>query len=267
VVVWLRLPDVPRTVTVNVPVLAELLAVNLKLLVPVVVAGLKDAVTPLGKPDADRLTLPKKPFWGLTATVLVPLDPCVTLTLLGESKSAKSPVLDDGFTVSVTKTEFTRLPEAPVIVTVEVPVAAVLLAVNVRTSVVLLVPALQPEDTPFGKVESATETVPVKPFTGTSAIVVEPPAPPGVIARLFGVAVNEKFGVDAALLTVKLIEAVWVKLPETPVMVMVEVPVAAVLPAVRVSVLVLVALAGLNDAVTPLGRPEADKAALPLNPF
>jgi hypothetical protein len=38
------------------------LAVSVNELVLVAEAGLKDAVTPLGKPDADKLTLPLKPF-------------------------------------------------------------------------------------------------------------------------------------------------------------------------------------------------------------
>ena len=46
----------------DVPVVARLLAVSVKELVVVVEAGLKAAVTPLGKPDADRVTLPVKPF-------------------------------------------------------------------------------------------------------------------------------------------------------------------------------------------------------------
>jgi len=58
-----------------------------------------------------------------------------------------------------------------------------------------------------------------------------------------------------------------VKLPEVPVMVTVTVPVVAVLLAVSVNVLVLVVLLGLNDAVTPLGRPDTDKLTLPLKPF
>jgi len=57
---------------------------------------------------------------------------------------------------------------------------------------------------------------------------------------------------------------VWVKVPETPVMVTVAKPSVAVLEAVRVSVLVVVALAGLKDAVTPVGRPLAERATDPL---
>src|SRR5258708_24021980 len=62
--------------------------------------------------------------------------------------------------------------------------------------------------------------------------------------------------------TVREIVAVFVKLPDTPVTVTVTVPVVAVLLAVSVNVLLLVVLVGLNDAVTPLGRPAADKLAL-----
>jgi len=48
VVVWLKAPDVPVIVTVvGPPVVAVLLAVSFRVL-PV-----KDAVTPLGKPDAE----------------------------------------------------------------------------------------------------------------------------------------------------------------------------------------------------------------------
>jgi len=58
-----------------------------------------------------------------------------------------------------------------------------------------------------------------------------------------------------------------VKLPEFPVMVRFTVPVVAVLLAVSVSVLELLVLAGLKLAVTPAGKPEADKFTTPLNPF
>jgi hypothetical protein len=55
------LPDVPLTVTVTVPVVAVVLAVTVKVLALAVLVGLKDAVTPLGRPEADKLTLPVKP--------------------------------------------------------------------------------------------------------------------------------------------------------------------------------------------------------------
>ena len=65
-------PDVPVIVTVEVPTVAVELAVNVSTLVLVVLAGLNDAVTPVGSPDAERLTLLLKPFNLLTVTVLVP---------------------------------------------------------------------------------------------------------------------------------------------------------------------------------------------------
>lgn len=52
-----------------------------------------------------------------------------------------------------------------------------------------------------------------------------------------------------------------------PVIVIAAAPVAAVLLAVSVKELLLVVEAGLNDAVTPLGNPEADKETVPVKPF
>lgn len=62
-------------VIVEVPVAAVALAVSVKELVVVADAGLKDAVTPAGRPDAAKLTLPVKPLTGATVIVLEPLDP------------------------------------------------------------------------------------------------------------------------------------------------------------------------------------------------
>jgi len=62
-------------VTVAVPVAAVLLAVSVSALVVVVEVGLNAAVTPVGRPVADRLTLLLKPFTGVTVTVSVPLAP------------------------------------------------------------------------------------------------------------------------------------------------------------------------------------------------
>jgi len=58
--VWLL--DVPAMVTLYCPRLAVLLAVSVSVLAPVVGFGEKDAVTPLGRPVAERVTLPVNPF-------------------------------------------------------------------------------------------------------------------------------------------------------------------------------------------------------------
>lgn len=89
VVVAVRLPEVPVIVTVADPVVAVLLAVSVSTLVPVVGLVLNAAVTPLGRPDAARVTLPVNPPMSVTVIVLVPLLPCVIVRLLGESESVK----------------------------------------------------------------------------------------------------------------------------------------------------------------------------------
>ena len=60
-VVAVMLPEVPVTITSPIPMVALELAANVRMLAPVVETGLKDAVTPLGRPDATRLTLPVNP--------------------------------------------------------------------------------------------------------------------------------------------------------------------------------------------------------------
>jgi len=58
-----------------------------------------------------------------------------------------------------------------------------------------------------------------------------------------------------------------VALPEVPVTVSVKAPVAAVLLAVSVSVLPVVDEVGLNEAVTPLGKPVTENDTAPLIPL
>jgi hypothetical protein len=87
VVVFVKLPDVPVTVTEAVPMVAVLLAVSVSVLAGVAGFGLNKAVTPLGRPDADKVTLSPKPFNGVIAIVLVPLPPCVRVKLLGDTES------------------------------------------------------------------------------------------------------------------------------------------------------------------------------------
>jgi hypothetical protein len=75
VAVWVRLPDIPVTVTVAEPTVAVLKAVSVNTLLLVALAGLKDAVTPAGRPLAERATDPLKLLSGVTVMVLVPLAP------------------------------------------------------------------------------------------------------------------------------------------------------------------------------------------------
>jgi hypothetical protein len=108
VVVCVKLPDVPVIVTGTVPVVAVPPAASVNVLVAVAGLGLNDAVTPLGTPDADKLTLPLNPFCGVIVTVLVPLAPCMMLRLPGDAKRAKSgtgTVIDTLSKVAVTRAE------------------------------------------------------------------------------------------------------------------------------------------------------------------
>src|ERR1043166_493576 len=88
----LTLPEMPVTVTVAVPTTAELLPVKVSMLlgllfeVEFTLAGLNDAVTPLGRPDADKLTVPPKPFNGATVIVHCPLDDCAMVRLLADEE-------------------------------------------------------------------------------------------------------------------------------------------------------------------------------------
>lgn len=89
-----RLPDVPVIVIVDADETAELLAVSVSVLVVVAVAGLNNAVTPAGRPDAAKLTAPLKLFWALMVMVLVPLAPAAIERVDAEEDSPKDSPLD-----------------------------------------------------------------------------------------------------------------------------------------------------------------------------
>ncbi len=121
-------------VTVRVVIVAAALAVSVSLLVELVLAGLKAAVTPGGNPEIVRAAAPVKPFTGATVMVLLPDAPCDTLRLAGEAASV---IPGAPFIVRLNVTEMDEVPAAPVTVTVAVPGAAVVLnAINVRMLVV-----------------------------------------------------------------------------------------------------------------------------------
>ena len=227
-----------------------------------VVAGftLKAAVTPVGNPEAARVTLPENPFTGVIVIVLLPLAPLATLRAVGELERLK---LGATTTVKLIVVVSVRLPEVPVMVTVAVPAVAVAAADKVNVLVDVAGFELKLAVTPLGRPEAEKLTEPLKPFAGVMLIVLVPLVPCSTL-KLLGEAEMVKLG-DAV--TVRLMVVVWVMLPEVPVMVTVTVPSEAVALAVRVKVLVLVAGFVPKLAVTPVGSPDAEKVTLPLKPL
>jgi hypothetical protein len=160
VVVRVRLPPTPVTVTVAAPRAAALEAVRVSvLLVPVAEAGLKLEVTPLGNPLALMATLLVK-FARLIVIVLTPVAPRFTVRLAGLAESVKL----GATTVRTNVVERVSPPPAPLMVTLAVPTAAVLDAAKVN---VLLPPvvevALKVAVTPLGNPVALKATASAKP--------------------------------------------------------------------------------------------------------
>ena len=169
-------PDVPVTVTVLVPAAAVALAVSVSVLVDVVLAGLNDAVTPLGRPDAVNATVPVKPFTLPTVTVLVPFALCAMLSVDGDADSEKSAVAVVEIVNAIVVVCVSE-PDVPVMVTVFAPVVAVALAVKVTVLVVVALAGLNDAVTPVGRPDAESATVPLKPLTLAMVTVLEPAAP------------------------------------------------------------------------------------------
>lgn len=173
-VAFVKLPDVPVMVSATVPVAATLLTTSVKVLVPVVVAGLNVAVTPLGNPDTAKLTLPVKPKRSVTVIVLAPVAPCGIVRAFGEAESLKfgGPV-----TISAIVVVFDKFPQLPAIVTTTGPKSAVELAANVRVLVFAAGFGLNVALTPLGRPEATKLTLLLKPLCGLTVIVLLPLVP------------------------------------------------------------------------------------------
>jgi hypothetical protein len=156
-----------------------------------VLLGLKEAVTPLGCPEAVKLTLAAKPFCGTTVIVLAPFPPWKKLRLLGAAESVKLPLV---FTVKAIVVELPKKPEVPLMVTLTTPTAAVALEVNVTVLVLVVLAGLNVAVTPLGRPVADSLTALLKPFTGMTVIVLVPTLP-CVIVRLLGDAVSENPGI------------------------------------------------------------------------
>lgn len=154
-----NVPEVPVIVTTEVPIVAVLLAANVTTLLPVAGFVPNVAVTPLGRPEAASVTAPVKPPTSVTLMVSVALDPSPTDAVVVDGARVK---LCGAVTVSAIVVDAISEPDVPVIVTVDVPAVAELLAANVTTlePVAGFVPNVAV--TPLGKPGAARVTAPVK---------------------------------------------------------------------------------------------------------
>ena len=212
VVTGVSVPEVPVMVIVDDPSAAEAPTVNVITLVAVAGLVANAAVTPVGNPDAARVTLPVNPFSSVTAIVLVPALPGATVTVEGEAASVK---LGVPVTVSVMVVEAVSVPEVQVTVIGYAPATTVLLAVRVRTLVVVTGLVLNPAVTPLGKPDTEQLTLPVNGLTSVT-VMVSVPLAPGATDRVAA----DGFSVKLPLpVTVSEMDVVALRVPEVPVIV------------------------------------------------
>jgi hypothetical protein len=126
-----------------------------------------------------------------------------------------------------------KAPDAPVIVTVKVPVVAPLPAVNVNVLVVVAGFGVKEAETPFPNPETENVTLSLKPLEGVIVIAVVPLLPRAML-KLDGDAERLKFG---PIVTVREIVVEALKPPDVPVTVTSNVPVTATAVALSISVL------------------------------
>jgi hypothetical protein len=171
VVLALNEPDVPEMVMVLVPAVAALLAAKVTMLEPVVGLVPKLAVTPLGSPEAARVTAPLNGLTSVTEMVSVALALLAIDSVEAEGASEKLPVGVVPVTVRAMVVLALNEPDVPEMMMVLVPAVAALLAAKVTMlePVVGLVPKLAV--TPLGSPEAARVTAPLNEPTSVTAIV------------------------------------------------------------------------------------------------
>lgn len=105
-----RFPDVPVTVTLAAPNAALALAVKVNVLPVVELVGLNDAVTPLGRPETLRLTVPLNPLAGTMAMLVAAVAPWTTYNAGGLACRLK---FAGAVTCRVSAVLSVRVPETP----------------------------------------------------------------------------------------------------------------------------------------------------------
>lgn len=123
-------------------------------------AGETEQFALVGAPVQLSATVPVNPPVGLTLTVYVVVWPAVIVCDPGEPESAKSPV-----TASVTDVVCDKLPLAPVMVTVKLPIGVVVAVVTVSVEELpVVVFGLKLAVAPVGNPEALKSTVTAKPL-------------------------------------------------------------------------------------------------------
>jgi len=204
---------VPVMVIVDVPSAAEALTVNVITLVAVAGLVANDAVTPVGNPDAARVTLPVNPFSSVTATVLVPVLPGAIVRVAGEAARVK---LGVPVTVSVMEVVTgVSVPEVPVMVIGYAPATVVEATAKVTTLEVVDDAGMNAAVTPVGSPDAANVTLPVNGVMSVT-VMVSVALAPGATDRVAA----EGFSVKLPLpVTVSEMEVVALRVPEVPVIV------------------------------------------------
>jgi hypothetical protein len=259
-------PEVPVIVTVVVvgvglATTAAEVAVKVTICVPATDPAAKVAVTPAGRPLAANVGVPLNPPIETSVTVLVALVVCGILSVAGAAFNVK---LGGTLTVSMIGAEPVTVPETPEIVIVTgPPMVAVVDAASVNVDIDVTGLVLNVAVTPLGRPATARVTAPVKPFVPLSVIpsFTEVPCTSVMLAEA-GVIVNDGPGVTVSATAVEAISV-----PDTPLIVTVDIPAAALVAAVKVTTLEAVAGLVANTAVTPAGRPDADNMTGPLKPL
>src|SRR5579871_781555 len=198
-------PPVPVTVMLLVPGVAVLATENVSVELPLpgtaIDVGLKLAVTPAGRPDADNEIALLKPPLTVVLIVELPELPWTIDRLVGDALSVKAGV-GAAVTVSEIVALCVRPPPAPVTVMLLVPGVAVLATDNVSVELPLpgaaIEAGLKLAVTPVGRPDADNETALLKPPL-TVVLMVELPELPWTIDKVVGDALSVKAGVGAAV--------------------------------------------------------------------
>jgi len=124
----------------------------------------------VGKPKAEKVTVPLNPFVGVTLIVDLPVAPGATVRVAGVADSVKFAVLVP-VTVRLIEVDAVSVPDMPVMVIELVPRVAVEFADRLKMLDVVELGGVKVPVTPVGKPSTLNVTVPVKPFDGFTVIV------------------------------------------------------------------------------------------------